>query len=810
MSRAIQFESEAITEATVDSSHTVQENQFGASEAQLDEALERELSANNSTTSSHIRDSLRDLQDELTAAAGAVTPQNERQQAQQDVSSGGNTRLRSLENELMQLDHQEEQERESRLHKYRKGLAFFLGGFFRIDINHPVSQAFIATIILINAVFIGVETDYRTRNVEPWSEEWTPWFIVETLFLVIFIIELGLRFRLLGCRKAGYDYWNLFDLFLVVLGAIDSWILQFTIKDTGGSLVRLVRLVRLLRVLRIIRLFRFFKELTLLAQGILGALQAMSWAALLIIVVLYVSAVIMTNTLGRVSDSEVALWFGSLGSSLFTLFQLMTLQDWPEVVRGSMKHEKFVWLFFVPFMMFTNFAMLNVITAVVVEKVFTIARAEAAEEARRAEKKRTAMLRKIKLLFKVIDKDGNAELELDEFREALKLPAVVQQFMELGIAKYEADDLFACLDVDGNESISVAEFVEGVLRVHGPAQSKHLLQVQYDILRSKEALQQDLNELGWYVRWVIRHLSYRYDWRRKDDNEFSHNHRERVSPKASSSANPSALPAASDPVAANEKPSSDKNAEEPGSPKSVSSKKSKVKLSAESVENVDVPKSLPEVKKPLEMKNPPERICEEVKSSPVGNLAEVKGRADVEVREQLPGTITLLPLALDQEAAGGLDETPSALPKMHAVGTPPLAVATPPRATPPQTERDAVDQDTSAGNARAGATAAERPAGSAEATTRLLNEATARLLRHSVGAGPLEDRFAVTPSPQPPSTGKVPQQLADNEADVAISMLRGIRADQKTMLGAMQDLLKEVRGIREQFMELSGDRKSVV
>merc|ERR1712032_764058 len=102
---------------------------------------------------------------------------------------------------------------------------------------------------------------------------------------------------------------------------------------------------------------------------------------------------------------------------------------------------------------------------------------------------------------------------MGEFREALKSPAVVQQFMELGIAKYEADDLFACLDLDGNAQLSIAEFVEGCMRVHGPAQSKHLLQVQYDILRSREALRVDIEELAAYVRWVIRHLSHRYNWR---------------------------------------------------------------------------------------------------------------------------------------------------------------------------------------------------------------------------------------------------------------------------------------------------------
>jgi hypothetical protein len=82
--------------------------------------------------------------------------------------------------------------------------------------------------------------------------------------------------------------------------------------------------------------------------------------------------------------------------------------------------------------------------------------------------------------------------------------------MELGIATYEAEELFACLDFDGNAQLSVVEFVEGCLRVHGPAQAKHLLQVEYDIIRSGDGIRNDLEELAWYVRWLIRHFCRRY------------------------------------------------------------------------------------------------------------------------------------------------------------------------------------------------------------------------------------------------------------------------------------------------------------
>eukprot|EP00927_Polykrikos_kofoidii_P061812 TRINITY_DN5663_c0_g1_i2.p1 TRINITY_DN5663_c0_g1~~TRINITY_DN5663_c0_g1_i2.p1 ORF type:complete len:757 (+),score=126.69 TRINITY_DN5663_c0_g1_i2:26-2272(+) len=384
------------------------------------------------------------------------------------------------------------------------------------------AQAFFGTAIVVHAVYVGLETDFRNITQTYRDPAGLPWFIMDSIFMVVFIVELALRIKSSRDSCKGFrEPWMVFDALLVVVGIFDVWVAVLFLSDhavggKSGNASKVMRLMRLMRVLRIVRLFKFFKELSLLAQGILGALQAMTWAFLLIIIVLYISAVLMTNLFGKDSKlTSVKGHFGSIGASVFTLFTIMTLEEWPEIVRNVMREQQFAFLLFVPFMMFMNFAMLNVMTAVVVEKVLSIANVEAAAEARREERNRSALLRKIKQLFKYMDGDNSAELELSEFREALKNPVVVQQFMELGIAKYEADDLFACLDLNGNCQLSVVEFVEGCLRVHGPAHSKHLLQVQYDVLRNRESLRKDLNTLGWYVRWLIRHLSNKFGWKNK-------------------------------------------------------------------------------------------------------------------------------------------------------------------------------------------------------------------------------------------------------------------------------------------------------
>eukprot|EP00747_Dinoflagellata_sp_TGD_P201398 gnl/TRDRNA2_/TRDRNA2_74886_c0_seq1.p1 gnl/TRDRNA2_/TRDRNA2_74886_c0~~gnl/TRDRNA2_/TRDRNA2_74886_c0_seq1.p1 ORF type:complete len:404 (-),score=99.77 gnl/TRDRNA2_/TRDRNA2_74886_c0_seq1:95-1159(-) len=157
--------------------------------------------------------------------------------------------------------------------------------------------------------------------------------------------------------------------------------------------------------------------------------------------------------------------------------------------------------------MFTNVSLLNVVTAVVVEKVFSIAQNEASSEAKQGEAFRQKALRNLTELFSSIDVDHNDTLDPDEFREALKDPNVIQYLLELGIARYEADELFECLDMDGNKELSVAEFADGCLRATGPAKSKHMLQVQYDVLRSFKSLARDVAELHVSVRHAVKHMS---------------------------------------------------------------------------------------------------------------------------------------------------------------------------------------------------------------------------------------------------------------------------------------------------------------
>jgi voltage-gated sodium channel len=112
-------------------------------------------------------------------------------------------------------------------------------------------------------------------------------------------------------------------------------------------------------------------------QALFGAVPAMGAVILLLVLVFYVSAVMATKLFG----STFPEWFGSIGASLYSLFQIMTLESWSMgIVRPLMTAYPYAWLFFVPFVLVSSFVVLNLFIAIIVNSMHTV---EAEEETSR-------------------------------------------------------------------------------------------------------------------------------------------------------------------------------------------------------------------------------------------------------------------------------------------------------------------------------------------------------------------------------------------------------------------------------------------
>lgn len=204
-------------------------------------------------------------------------------------------------------------------------------------------QRIVMAVIILNAVVLGMETsDSLMASIGPVLR------VIDTACLAVFVIEIGLK--LVG-RGLGFfrSPWNVFD-FLVVGIAL--------IPGSGAFAV-----LRSLRVLRVLRLISVVPQLRKVVSALVSAVPGIASIGLLLSLLFYVGAVMSTELFGEVSPEH----FGNLGLSLFTLFQVMTLDNWENVVRPVMAEMPWAPAFFIPFILLSAFTVLNLFIAVIVD-----------------------------------------------------------------------------------------------------------------------------------------------------------------------------------------------------------------------------------------------------------------------------------------------------------------------------------------------------------------------------------------------------------------------------------------------------------
>ena len=227
-------------------------------------------------------------------------------------------------------------------------------------IEHPRAQHFIIALILINAVLLGLETSASVMN------EWGVFILaLDKVILMIFVVEIV--FRLYVYRfKFWRDPWSVFDFVVVAIALIPA---------SGPFAV-----LRALRVLRVLRLLTMVPSMRRVVGALLSAVPGLGSIGVMLLIFYYVFAVIATNLFG----SSYPEWFGGLGNSFYTLFQIMTLESWSMgIVRPIMETYPYAWIFFVPFIMVATFTMLNLFIAIIVSAMQSYS-AEEHEETVRA------------------------------------------------------------------------------------------------------------------------------------------------------------------------------------------------------------------------------------------------------------------------------------------------------------------------------------------------------------------------------------------------------------------------------------------
>lgn len=246
---------------------------------------------------------------------------------------------------------------------------------FRRVVETPQFNATITALIVINAITLGLETWPAAMNTAG-----PALLFLDQAALLVFTLELAMK--LFVYRRSFFsDGWNVFDFVVIAI----AWL------PSSGPL----SVLRALRILRVLRLVSVVPQLRAVVGALITALPGMGSILAVLILVFYVAAVMSTKLFGAAFPE----WFGTIGASMYSLFQIMTLESWSMgIVRPVMQDYPFAWAFFVPFIVVTSFAVLNLFIALIVnsmQSAHAVDREAAEAEARLAHDERESLARQI-------------------------------------------------------------------------------------------------------------------------------------------------------------------------------------------------------------------------------------------------------------------------------------------------------------------------------------------------------------------------------------------------------------------------------
>lgn len=224
-------------------------------------------------------------------------------------------------------------------------------------------------VIVFNAILLGMETSDTLMGAAG------PLILtLDKLCLTIFVLEIALKFyaHRLSFFRSG---WNVFDFLIVGIALVP-----------GAQTFSVLRALRILRLLRVVSVS---PNLRRVVEGFIKALPGMGSVFLLMGMLFYIGAVMAT----KLFKDSFPDWFGDLGNSGYTLFQIMTLESWSMgIVRPVMETYPYAWAFFVPFIMVTTFAVVNLLVGLIVNSMQD---AHAAESNKATEDYRDEVLRRL-------------------------------------------------------------------------------------------------------------------------------------------------------------------------------------------------------------------------------------------------------------------------------------------------------------------------------------------------------------------------------------------------------------------------------
>lgn len=390
-------------------------------------------------------------------------------------------------------------------------------------------EFFIMGMIMASALLLGLEAQIYA---DEQSFTFPIWLVaVQHAFTLVFFAELLLR---LGAQRYGFfcdaqhRSWNIFDVVLVACSMVDTGLQIFIAaklisveksnilaNTSSARIVRVVRITRIVSMTRVVRLLRFVSSLRLLVVSILATIQSLGWAMVFLGALIYVFAiyytVAVTDYIVETENVDPRLLillddhWKYLHTSMFTLFKAIASGiSWSDVVDPLKELRGDLIFVFIVYMVFTYFAVLNVMTGVFCQSAIEGASKMEDQKVKNHLRSIQNSVGTIKKFFETLDTDGSGAISIKELR-SLDLHDELRHL--LAALDMDCDDismLFKLLDADGSESIDFDEFVAGCVRLKGQAKTFDLLALRYEHRWIGQQLAQFMDETHHALRDLLQ------------------------------------------------------------------------------------------------------------------------------------------------------------------------------------------------------------------------------------------------------------------------------------------------------------------
>lgn len=376
-------------------------------------------------------------------------------------------------------------------------------------VHSTTFMAFSATLVVTNGLFVAWQTQKDLQFKHSLYQEGDPARDfsyapeVELLFIIIFTLEIIVR--ILGDRLAfcfGIEWrWNMFDAFLIM-----SSLLEVLIKNNNLSFARLLRVLRMIRGLRIVRALRFFLSLRKMIYSIMNCLLALFWLTVLICLVIFVFATCFMQATANYIDisadgkcvQDLTDKYGTLWDSMLTLFMSITGGlDWHEASRPIFCTSTVYGIFFLLYIFFVTFGVLNVVTGVFVDKALEIAQLDQDMAIMDQVEQQKKDMKNLRQFLEDIDDNCDGVITKEEIMGHItgdsELIQAALQTMHIDGASL--DQLFDILDPEQTGHVLIEEFVQGCLRVRGDAKSIDMCRLLVESRLMHGKLKRCLNRL---------------------------------------------------------------------------------------------------------------------------------------------------------------------------------------------------------------------------------------------------------------------------------------------------------------------------